>query len=62
MAKESIFHIYVNKECIKANLHKEEFDKEMQILHSFLELTNMESAATIEYEECEVATYAEASF
>jgi len=56
------YHIYVNGKCVKANLPKEDFDKEMHQLDYFLDLTNLRSSATIEYEECAAPEYAEASF
>lgn len=62
MPNDNIFHVYVNGECVKANLPREDFEKEIQYLHNFAELTGHDKDATIEYEECEAPTYAEASF
>ena len=62
MPNETIFHVYVNGECVKANLKKDELDKELRYLHSFVELTGHDKDATIEYEECQAPSYAEASF
>ena len=62
MPKETTFHVYVNGECVKANLNQEELDKELRYLHSFVELTGHENDAKIEYEECQAPPYAEASF
>ena len=62
MPNETIFHVYVNGECVKANLKKDEFEHELQYLHAFMELTGSEEGATIEYEECSAPQYVEASF
>ena len=62
MLNESIFHVYVNGECIKANLNQEELTYELQYLHSFMELTGLGNNAKIEFEECAVHNYADASF
>ena len=62
MPNETIFHVYVNGECVKANLNKDELDHELRYLHSFVELTGHDKDATIEYEECLAPPYAEASF
>ena len=62
MLNETIYHVYVNGACIKANLNQEELDHELQYLHSFVELTGLDSNAKIEFEECAVPNYADASF
>jgi len=56
------YHIYVNGKCVKANLQKEDFDREMRQLNCFLDLTNLKAAAKIEYEVCAVPEYTDASF
>jgi len=62
MPNETIFHVYVNGECVKANLNHEELNRELRYLHNFVELTGHDKDATIEYEECAAPSYADASF
>jgi len=62
MLNETIFHVYVNGACVKANLNKDELNHELQYLHSFVELTGLSNNAKIEFEECTAPNYAEASF
>jgi hypothetical protein len=52
----------MNNTCIRACLTESEFKKEMVGIKTFLELTNHNKDATIEYVECEAPTYMEASF
>jgi len=59
---DTIYHIYMNNTCIRACLTESEFKKEMVGIKTFLELTNHNKDATIEYVECEAPTYMEASF
>ena len=54
---EETYHIYLNNACIKANLKRNEFEKEMCWLKSFLDLTNLTSSATIEYVVCDAPLY-----
>lgn len=63
MYNQLCYHIYVNDRCYKANLHEEDFEKELNHLHTFLELTNLQDSARIEYEECDVPKeFTEASY
>jgi len=50
---EPSYHIYLNDTCIKANLNPAEFEKEMSRIKGFLELTNLENIANIDYVRCE---------
>ena len=52
-----VYHIYLNNTCIKANLEEKEFKTEMTWLNNFLELTNLQSSANIEYVVCDQPQY-----
>lgn len=52
MMTESMFHIYVNNRLVANNLIEEEFKREMKHIQGFLELTNLDNSAKIEYVEC----------
>lgn len=56
------YHIYINNTCVRACLEEDEFKKEWQYLTAFLELTNQSKDAKLEFVECEVPNYSEASF
>lgn len=62
MVIDTSYHIYVNDVCVKNNLDEENFRKEMSYLKGFLELTNLDKTAKLEYVQCEPPAYAEASF
>jgi len=53
MITEPRYHIYVNKVCVKCNLDESEFKKEYSHIKGFLELTNLDKAANVEYVRCE---------
>lgn len=62
---ETLYHIYVNNKCVSHNLIEEDFKREMQHLKGFLELTNLDKSAKIEYETCSalrLGPHEEASF
>ena len=59
---DTLYHIYVNNTCVKASLNEDEFYKEWSFLKGFLELTNLDKSANIDYVQCDPPTYAEASF
>lgn len=59
---DTLYHIYVNETCVHAALGEEEFKREMSHLQGFLELTNLDKSATIDYVRCDAPTYTEASF
>lgn len=62
MITKECYHIYINGECIKANLEEDEFNSEMSYIKGFLELTNLEKQAKLEFERCDPPSYVEASF
>ena len=59
---DTLYHIYVNDKCVKAALNESEFKREMQHLQGFLELTNLDKSAKLDYVRCEPPTYTEASY
>lgn len=62
MVIDTFYHIYVNNVCVKNNLDEESFKKEMSFLRGFLELTNLDKSAKLEYVKCEPPGYTEASY
>ena len=59
---DTLYHIYINNTCVKASLNEDDFKKELSYLKAFLELTNLDKSAKIDYVQCDPPTYAEASF
>ena len=59
---DTLYHIYVNDKCVKAALNESEFKREMQHLRGFLELTNLDKSAKLDYVRCEAPTYTDASY
>ena len=59
---DTLYHIYVNEQCVRSALSEEEFKREMSHIQGFLELTNLDKSATIDYVECEAPTYTDASY
>ena len=59
---DTLYHIYVNDTCVSAALTETEFKREMIHLQGFLELTNLDKSAKLEYVQCEPPTYTEASY
>ena len=62
MVIDTSYHIYVNNVCVSNNLDEENFQKEMTQIRGFLELTNLDKSAKLEYVQCEPPAYAEASY
>ena len=62
MVIDTSYHIYVNNVCVSNNLDEENFNKEMTQIKGFLELTNLDKDAKLEYVRCEPPTYVEASY
>ena len=62
MPEKTIYHIYVNNTPVYVNLDEEDFKKEYSYLKGFLELTNLEKNAKIEYEELRTPLGLEASY
>ena len=56
---ETIYHIYVNDQCIYAALSEEEFTKEMTHIKAFLELTHLDNSAKLDYVRCEPSSLAQ---
>lgn len=59
---DTIYHIYVNNNCIRSCLAEAEFKREMTHLKAFLELTQLDNSATLDYVKCDAPTYTDASF
>ena len=53
MIYESLYHIYVNDKCVKHNLQESEFRKEIQFIRAFLELTDLDNDAIVDYVRCD---------
>ena len=62
MPEKTLYHIYVNGTPVYVNLDEEEFDNQMTYLKNFLELTNLEKSAKIEYEELRTPLGLESSY
>ena len=62
MPEKTIYHIYLNGAPVYVNLDEDEFTKEYSYLKGFLELTNLDKDATIEYEELLTPLGIEASY
>ena len=62
MPEKTIYHIYVNNTPVHVNLDEDDFKKEYSYLKGFLELTNLEKNAKIEYEELRTPLGIEASY
>ncbi len=62
MPEKTIYHIYVNNTPVYVNLDEEDFKQEYSYLKGFLELTNLEKSAKIEYEELRTPLGLEASY
>ena len=62
MPEKTIYHIYVNDNPVYVNLDDEEFKDQMVYLRTFLEFTNLEKNAKIEYEELRTPLGLEASY
>ena len=60
--EKTIYHIYVNGSPVYVNLEEDEFDKQLSYLKNFLQLTNLEKNAKIEYEELSTPLGLEASY
>ena len=50
---EPTYHIYLNNNCIRSNLSIAEFEKEYHWMHEFLQLTNLEEDAILDYVRCD---------
>ncbi len=50
---ETTYHIYLNNNCIRSNLSKAEFKKEITWMTNFLELTKLKKTAKLDYVQCE---------
>jgi len=59
---ETMYHIYVNDVCVESCVLEEEFEKHLNNIKGFLELTNIVKDATIDYVKCEPPSYGDASF
>jgi len=53
MIVDSLYHIYVNDVCVANCLNEEEFKKEFGYIKAFLELTNLDKGAKVDYVRCE---------
>lgn len=53
MITEARYHIYVNKVCVRNNLLEDEFKREIKHIRGFLELTNLDKSAKVEYIQCD---------
>ena len=62
MPEKTTYHIYINGSPVYVNLEEEEFDKQLSYLKNFLQLTNLEKNAKIEYEELHTPLGLEASY
>ena len=59
---DTLYHIYVNNKCVRASLNEDDFHTELKHIKGFLELTNLDKSAKVDYVQCDPPTYAEASF
>lgn len=59
---DKIYHIYINNTCISSCLNEIEFKKEMVGIKTYLELTNQQKNAKLDFVECEVSNYIDASY
>lgn len=62
MPEKTTYHIYINGCPVYVNLEEDEFDKQLSYLKNFLQLTNLEKNAKIEYEELHTPLGLEASY
>jgi len=53
MITDTLYHIYVNNICVKNNLEEVDFKREMKHIEAFLELTNLDKSAKVDYVRCE---------
>ncbi len=53
---EPTFHIYLNNNCIRANLSISEFEKEYRWMNEFLQLTNLKDSAILDFVQCDPPT------
>jgi len=53
MVVDTLYHIYVNDTCVHTSLTEDEFKIQMAHLKGFLELTNLEKSAKVDYVQCE---------
>ena len=56
---DTIYHIYVNDQCVHAALGEDDFKREMTHIKAFLELTHLDNSAKLEYVRCEPSSLAQ---
>lgn len=59
---ETLYHIYLNDDCIVSCLSESQFEEEYKNIKNFLELTRLNKSAKLEYVRCEPPAYADASY
>ncbi len=59
---DTLYHIYLNGDCILACLDETQFEEEYANIKNFLELTRLNKSAKLDYVRCEPPVYAEASY
>ncbi len=62
MPEKTTYHIYVNGSPVYVDLEEDEFDKQLLYLKNFLQLTNLDKNARIEYEVLRPPRGLEASY
>ncbi len=53
MTTDPLYHIYVNDKCVQHNLQERDFLKEIQYIRAFLELTDLDKSAIVDYVRCD---------
>ena len=59
---DTLYHIYLNDNCILSCLDENAFEQEYTNIKNFLELTRLNKSAKLDYVRCEPPAYAEASY
>ena len=59
---DTLYHIYLNDNCILPCLDENSFEEEYTNIKNFLELTRLDKTAKLEYVQCEPPAYVEASY